>query len=70
MRPMGYRLFVNTLRYRNAETAPQLVGYILVHRAGVGLLFGDAKLRQQVEDNARFDLELSCQLVNSNFSHI
>jgi len=40
-----------------------------IDRAGVGLLFGDAQLREHIEDHVRFDLELASQLVNSDFRH-
>lgn len=40
-----------------------------IDRAGVGFLFRDAQLGEHVEDHVRFDLELACQLINSNFDH-
>jgi hypothetical protein len=42
---------------------------VLVQRAGVGLLFGNPQLGEQVENALRLYLELSRQLVNPNFAH-
>jgi hypothetical protein len=39
---------------------------ILVDRAGVGLLFVDAELRQQIQYYVRFDFQLPCQLIDSD----
>ena len=51
------------------QPALDLYRYGFIDRAGVGFLFGDAQLREHVEDHVRFHLELACQLVNSNFDH-
>ncbi len=42
---------------------------IFVDRAGMGLLFLHAQFGQHVDNDARLDLKLSCQLVNSDFLH-
>jgi hypothetical protein len=52
------------------KMTPQLDGDVVIHRAGVGLLFCDSELRQQIEDLVRFDLELPRQFVNSDLAHI
>src|ERR1039457_4823329 len=52
-----------------AEQPPQFDGDIFVDRAGVGLLFGYAQLRQPVQDLVRLNLELPSQLVNTNLVH-
>jgi hypothetical protein len=48
---------------------PQLECDVLVDGAGVGLFFGDPKLRQPVENLPRLDFELPRQLVDSNTLH-
>jgi hypothetical protein len=48
---------------------PQLVRDVVIDRAGVGLLFCDSELRQQLEDPVRLDLKLPCQLVDSDLTH-
>jgi hypothetical protein len=46
------------LGYLVAEKSPQFEGDIFVDRAGVGLLFGYAQLRELVNDFVRLDLQL------------
>jgi hypothetical protein len=43
---------------------------IVVERAGMRLLIGDAQFRQHVQDDARLDFEFPRQLVDANFTHI
>jgi hypothetical protein len=40
-----------------------------VNGTGVGFLLGDTELGQHVENRMRWDFELPCQLVDSNFRH-
>jgi hypothetical protein len=40
-----------------------------VNRAGVSLLFGDTELGQHVDDEVRWNFELPCQLVDTDFRH-
>ncbi len=51
------------------HTQPQLLGDVFIHGAGVGLLLGHAKLGQHVDDGVRGDLQLPCELIDSNFTH-
>jgi hypothetical protein len=51
------------------EDAPQLEGDIFVDRAGVGLFFLYAQLRQLFKDFVRLDFELPSQLINANLIH-
>lgn len=44
--------------------------YVLVDRARVRLFLRDAKLRQEIDDHLRFDLQLPGQLIDSNILHI
>jgi hypothetical protein len=48
----------------------QLIGFIVVDRARVGDLFGDAKFVQLVDDLARLHFQLSRQFIDSNLTHI
>jgi len=45
------------------------VRYVLVERAGVGLLLDMTQLGEQVENALRFHLKLPRQLINADFSH-
>jgi hypothetical protein len=40
----------------SAEDLAQFLGYIVVHRAGVSLLLGDAQFREFVDQFMSFDL--------------
>lgn len=42
---------------------------VVIDRAGVGLFFCDAELRQHVDERMGGDLELPSQLVDSDFTH-
>jgi hypothetical protein len=53
-----------------AEPPAHQMRDVLVDRARVRLLLGDAKLRQEVENHFRFDLQLPGQLIDSNILHI
>ncbi len=48
---------------------PDYFRHRVVNGTGVGLLLGNAELRQHVDDGVRGDLKLPCQLVDSNFTH-
>jgi len=52
-----------------AKLAPDLQSDVLVDRAGVGLLLGDAEPRQEVEYRMWLYFELPRQLINSDFLH-
>src|SRR5690349_21558384 len=52
-----------------AEGDSQLVGYIVIDRAGVSLLLLYTKFRKLVENLVGLDLEFSRQLINSNLLH-
>jgi hypothetical protein len=54
----------------HAEMPPDPDGDILVDRAGMRLLLGDAELRQHCNNRAVRLLALPRQLVNSDFLHI
>jgi hypothetical protein len=41
----------------------------LINGTGVSLLFADAELGQHVDDGVGGDLQLPCELIDSNFSH-
>jgi hypothetical protein len=41
----------------------------LIHGTGVGFLLGHAELGQHVDDGVRGDLQLPCELIDSNFTH-
>ncbi len=56
-----------TLRAR--QTLAQQFRDILVDRTGVSLLLRDAEFRQQVQNRARFYLELPRQFIDPNFLH-
>jgi len=53
----------------SAENLAQFLGYIVVHRAGVSLLLGDAQFREFVDQFVSFDLQLSRQHVNADLIH-
>jgi hypothetical protein len=70
------------IAFGGSAVAPSLKGYfivaevaahfqcdVVVDRAGVGFLFSNTQLRQEVEDAVRLHLELPGQLVNSDFRH-
>lgn len=48
----------------------QFLSDILVNRAGVRLFLFNAEFGQQLENPVRLDLELACQLVDTNFLHM
>jgi hypothetical protein len=48
---------------------PNYFGHRPINGTGVGLFLGNAELWQHVDDGMRGDLKLSCQLVDSNFTH-
>jgi hypothetical protein len=53
----------------SAEDLAQFLGYIVVHRAGVSLLLGDAQFREFVDQLMSFDLQLPRQHVNADLIH-
>jgi hypothetical protein len=68
-----YRGVVNfTIRSNEAflnEAMLDLNSYVFVDRAGVGLLFLDPELWQQLEDLVWLHLELASELIDSDFLH-
>jgi hypothetical protein len=52
-----------------AEVLPDLFRNVVVHRAGMRLLFADAEFRQQVQNRARLYLKFTSQLVDANLLH-
>lgn len=55
--------------HENAEPLPDLVGNVLIDRAGVRLLLGDAVLGQERKDDTIRLFTFARQLVYSNFPH-
>jgi hypothetical protein len=59
--------------HRSARSAlhslPKLFGDVVINGTGVRFLFGNAELRQHVDDGVRGDLKLPCQLIDSDFAH-
>jgi len=51
------------------EAAPQRHRNIFVNRAGMRFLFFYAILRKHIEDDVRFYLKLTGQLVDTNLTH-
>jgi hypothetical protein len=51
------------------QPAPERQRYFVIERAGVRFLVGDANLGQQLKNHVRFDFELACQLINTDFAH-
>ena len=51
------------------EKAPQLYGDVVIDRAGMSFLFGNAQFRQLVEDLVGLDFELASQLIDANLTH-
>lgn len=75
--PTGARLFLPALllmggdhRGVATEIAPQLLGIIVVDRAGMGQGFGDAELVQFIDDLTRLYFELPRQLIDSDLTHV
>ena len=46
-----------------------LLSFVLLERAGVRFLFGNADFLQNIEDRLTFDFQFSGQVVNSNLTH-
>jgi hypothetical protein len=44
-------------------------GDVFIDRAGVRLLLLHAQFRQEIENGARLNFQLACQLVDPNFLH-
>jgi hypothetical protein len=68
-RAVRARLFRLGGSSRSAEDLAQFLGYIVVHRAGVCLLLGDAQFREFVDQLMSFDLQLPRQHVNADLIH-
>jgi hypothetical protein len=45
-------------------------GDVVFDRAGMGLLFLHTQFREQVKNQIRFDLQLTGQLIDSDFGHL
>jgi hypothetical protein len=56
-------------RAPSAEDLPQFFGDVVVHRAGVSLLLGDAQFREFVDQFVSFNLQLPCQHVYADLVH-
>ncbi len=52
------------------EVSADELGMIDINGAGVRLFFGDADLRQIVENHTRLYLEFSCQLVDADLRYV
>jgi hypothetical protein len=52
------------------KVLPHKLGVIEIDRTRVRLLFGDADLGKEFDQYLRFDLQLACQLVNSNLVRV
>jgi hypothetical protein len=50
--------------------APQSIGHIVVDRAGMGHLLGNAEFVELVDDLARLYFQLPRQLINPDLTHI
>jgi hypothetical protein len=48
---------------------PDLYGFILLKRAGVGFAGAQAKLRQYVKNLAALHFQFACEIVDSNLTH-
>jgi hypothetical protein len=48
---------------------PDYFRHRLIDGAGMGFLLGDTELGQHVDDGVRGDLQLPCELIDSNFTH-
>ena len=46
-----------------------LIGFVILNRAGVGFDSGDAELRENVDNCARLDFQLARKIVDSNLTH-
>jgi len=53
-----------------AEIAPQLLGVIVVDRAGMGQRLGNTELVQFIDDLTRLNFELPRQLIDSDLTHV
>lgn len=62
LRGFGSRLGFREL----AEMLPNKLGVLEINRTGVRLLLGNAGLRQILDQYLSLDLELACQLVDSD----
>ena len=57
-------------RSRSAlKVSADLVGLMILYRAGVGLAFTQAEFSQHVKYLTALDFHLSCEIVNSNLAH-
>jgi hypothetical protein len=48
----------------------QALGHVVVNRAGMGHLFGNAEFLQFFDDLTRLNFKLPRQLINSDLTHI
>jgi hypothetical protein len=54
---------------RALQSLPDDLLDAFVNRAGVSFLFGDTELGQHLDDEMRWNFELPCQLVDTDFRH-
>jgi len=55
--------------YLSMHAMPDLQRHVVVERAGVRLLVGDAQLGQRLKNHVGFYFELAGQLIDANFTH-
>jgi hypothetical protein len=53
----------------STEMGADLLSLVLLERAGVRFLLGNANFLQNIEDRLTFDFQFSGQVVNSNLTH-
>lgn len=54
---------------RTPQACSHFLCFMFFQRAGVRFLLGDSNLWEYIENRLTFDLQLSCQIVNSNLTH-
>jgi hypothetical protein len=57
------------LRGQKSKVPAQPIGQVVLERAGVGPLVGDAELREQLQKPGRLHLQLPSQLVDPDLTH-
>jgi hypothetical protein len=63
--------FLGCFASRSAqEMSANLFGFIVLERARVRPFVGDSNFGQVLDDRFAFDLELACQIVDANLTHL
>jgi hypothetical protein len=57
------------LRGQKSKVTAQPIGQVVLERAGVGLLVGDAELGQHLQKPGRLHFQLPSQLVDADLTH-